>query len=292
MSWSKSFSIAIAFWLIFGSLSRAEQASPENMTQLRADIKAVKTEIQEAKEQDALYSGGLVKSLIALRLATLQHTLAMLEQREKSIVHGVKIQYTIDGKPYNAPADLQEQLARIREELRQSEEKIERQKAEVARYTGGLVLAMSLSTLATTRQSHAMLDQRRVALEYGIPIYVGTVNAGTDQAKANPTAESSAAQKVQEQDWEIVEIDSKVTESNTTWSKFAWKLTLRNKSDRPQVFDAIIEFQDKDGFVVNDDRGYGFSVPPNSEQVFTGYALIDAKVAGNVARINAKASKK
>src|SRR4029077_1535441 len=78
------------------------------------------------------------------------------------------------------------------------------------------------------------------------------------------------------------------TESNDSWSKYAWKLTLRNDSDQLQVFRGTIEFQDSDAFIVDTDNVYDMQVPAKSEQVFTGYALIRAAVAGKVAQTVAK----
>ena len=48
-----------------------------------------------------------------------------------------------------------------------------KQEAEVARYSGGLVKATASVTLATMRQTQAMLDQKRLALKYGLPQFVG-----------------------------------------------------------------------------------------------------------------------
>jgi hypothetical protein len=98
---------------------------------------------------------------------------------------------------------------------------------------------------------------------------------GTDPQKEN-------------REFAIVDIDSRVTESNDVWWKYAWKLTLRNNSVAEHAFKASIEFQDKDGFVVDDDSKYGLVVPPNSEQVFTGCALIRSEVASTVTKTNAK----
>ena len=88
--------------------------------------------------------------------------------------------------------------------------------------------------------------------------------------------------------WQIVSIESRVTESNNVWSRYAWKLTMRNESEQPNVFHGTIEFQDRDGFIVDTSRADNLLVPARSEQVFTGFALIRAEVAGNVARTVAK----
>jgi len=85
----------------------------------------------------------------------------------------------------------------------------------------------------------------------------------------------------------ILGIDSKVTEANTSWSRFAWKLTIRNNTGKGISFKATIEFQDADGFIIDTTRDRGY-LPPNAEETYTGFALINADTAGNVAQTVAK----
>lgn len=42
-----------------------------------------------------------------------------------------------------------------------------------------------------------------------------------------------------------------MTESNNSCGRYAWRLTLANDSQQPMLFDAMIEFQDADGFVID-----------------------------------------
>src|SRR5262249_44826154 len=161
------------------------------------------------------------------RIAILRQTEAMLQQRSKATTFGVSLKYTIDGIPYVPPASASEIQRSVEQEIADNEAKIERQEAETARYSGGLVHSMSLATLATMRQTQAMLDQKRMALKYNLPQYVGFQS---DSASA--TSKSVPKNKIptasNEKNWRIVSVDTRVTESNSTWSKYAWKLTLRN----------------------------------------------------------------
>ena len=142
------------------------------------------------------------------------------------------------------------------------------------------------------RQTQAMLEQKRLALKYGLPQYVG-FHSQADSAPAisrgAPPPEIPTASN--EKDWRIVSVETRVTESNNVWSKYAWKLTLRNESDQPQLFRGTIEFQDSDGFIVDTDNAPDMPVPAKSEQVFTGYALIRAEVVGKVTKTVAKIGK-
>lgn len=91
-----------------------------------------------------------------------------------------------------------------------------------------------------------------------------------------------------DRDWEIIAVDSKVTESNSTWWKYAWTLTRRNNGSTVHGFDATIEFQDKDGFIIDTSRSWPIVVAPNGEETSTAYALTRTPAASNVARTLAK----
>jgi hypothetical protein len=274
----------------------AQSLSPEKATMLKADIAMLDGEIKIAEAEDAKYSGGLIKALIGARLEILRQTKAMLDQRAKASTFGIALKYVVDGKPFTPSLSAKSDLTGIESELAGLKAKIAAQETEVARYSGGLVYAMGLSTLATLHQTEAMLEQKRLAIQYELPQFIG--NAGnpraptTTSSSQSPTVVSSQPpeQKAND-DWEIVSVKTRVTESNTTWSKYAWQLTLRNKSNLTQQFEGTIEFQDKDGFIVDTDDCRGLIVPANSEQVFAGFALVRAEVAGNVAKTVAKVHK-
>ena len=106
---------------------------------LIADISAIQAEIRKAEEDDQKFTGGLVKTLISLRLATLRQTFALLDQRSKAVAVRTTLQYTIDGKPFAPPTDAPAQIAGVEKELADIATRIAKQETEVARYSGGLV---------------------------------------------------------------------------------------------------------------------------------------------------------
>src|SRR5262245_30661154 len=108
---------------------------------LMADISAVQAAIRSAEEEDRLLSGGLVKSLISLRLATLRQTYALLDQRAKAVAARTTLQYSIDGKLFQPPPDAAAQIAALEHDLEEIAAKLASQESEVARYSGGLVRA-------------------------------------------------------------------------------------------------------------------------------------------------------
>lgn len=246
------------------------------------EIAAVRDEITRAEADDAKYSGGLVKAIVGLRLATLRQTLAMLEQRRAASDLNIALRYTVDGKPFVPPSDAAGQLATVEKEIASTRLRIAAAENEVAKYSGGLVLSMALTTLATARQTEAMLDQRRIALTFQLPQFAGLQS----DAKASSTSASPALPDVRL--LEITDSDARVTERNDTWWKFAWKVTVKNMSASAVVVRATMEFLDKDGFIVDTDDGDGMVVPPNGQETASGFALITMPSATTVAKTAAK----
>jgi hypothetical protein len=158
----------------------------QDVSVVQADLTVVQSEIKAAQTEDAQYTGGLVKTLIASRIAVLRQTEAMLQQKLLALKDGVRVQYSVDGRAFNLPASAKQMLADVEHEIGLNEAKIKAQEAEVARYSGGLVQAMALSTLATMRQTQAMLEQKRVALKYELPQYLGFTSATSKEATAVP----------------------------------------------------------------------------------------------------------
>jgi hypothetical protein len=140
---------------------------------VKAEISAVDAQITDAEAENVKYAGGLVKALVESRLATLKQTRALLAQRATADDLNVAIRYTADGKPFTLPDGAAAALAGVEAELEAIKPKIAAAEAEAARYAGGLVQAMSLTTVATMRQSQAMLDQKLVSLKYGLPQFIG-----------------------------------------------------------------------------------------------------------------------
>src|SRR5204863_9052479 len=85
------------------------------------------------------------------------------DQRAHASTFGIALRYTVDGKPFTPPLDPAPQLTSVEADLTTLRANIAKQEAEAARYSGGLSQAMALSTVATSRQTEAMLEQKRRA---------------------------------------------------------------------------------------------------------------------------------
>jgi hypothetical protein len=78
----------------------------------------------------------------------------------------------VDGKPFVLPDGAKQLLPDLKREIAENKRKIEEQEKTVSLYSGGLVQALAVSTLETMRQTQAMLEQRRLAIEYETPQYL------------------------------------------------------------------------------------------------------------------------
>jgi hypothetical protein len=89
--------------------------------------------------------------------------------------------------------------------------------------------------------------------------------------------------------FEIVSVDAKPGESNSSWTRYGWKLTLRNKSSSLLLFDTQVDFVDAQGFPLDHDTEYRIAVRPGESKEVTGEKLIQASIVGRVANVRAKA---
>lgn len=256
---------------------------------IQPELDRISREISEAESENAKLAGGLVKALIEARLATLRQSKAMLEQRKAATDFNVSLRYTVDGKAYSPPANAKEELASIGHEIESMKLKIAAAENEVSKYSGGLVLAMAMSTLATVRQSAAMLDQRRLALTYGLPQYIGTFsNTAPTLPSGGASATAPTSPPTAEEPWDITEVHFGVTERNSTWWKYSWRVGVRNRAAQPIVVRANMQFLNRDGLIVDDDDSDDTRVNPGETVSLTGYDLVTAEVAGNIVKGNAR----
>lgn len=267
---------------------QTEVVQPEKIEGIEEEITRLEKQIRETEAEDQKYSGGLIKALISSQLATLKQTHAMLQQRTKASLFRIGLKYTVDGQPFTPPQDAAVQLGIVERELAELATKIAAAEAEATRYSGGLIQAVSLSTVAQMKQTQAMLDQKRLALKFSLPQYIGFKDgAASTSSDTNTTNKPEKLTMPEEKQWRIVGISSRVTESNSTWWRYAWRLTLANDSQKPMTFNATIEFQDADGFVIDQDSENGL-IPASSEKTFTGYKLVSVPGAAKIEKTMAK----
>lgn len=152
---------------------------------LEAELAQTKQDIDAGTRSAAVYSGGLIKDLISTRLEILKTNQALLEQR----ILAVQSQGSVTVATVTSSID--EGLAsKLSAEIAQAKAGIASAKAEAAQYNGGLIQALKLSTIATSEQTLAMLEQKYLVAKYGLnPIRASALPSSTSSA---PPAISAA----------------------------------------------------------------------------------------------------
>lgn len=156
---------------------------------LRNEIATLEQAVVKARAESGQYSGGMIKALLDSRIQILENTKAMLEQRLAAGNNGIKISYKVDGKEYIPPANKSEIINSLESEALQKSQELANAKKEADKYSGGLARAMALSTVATIQQQLAMLDMKRCALIFDIPLFafIGG-STGTDVGGKTPVS--------------------------------------------------------------------------------------------------------
>jgi hypothetical protein len=112
------------------------------------------------------------------------------------------------------------------------------------------------------------------------------MTAGT----TTPNTLSSIPPPLPAYDVEVVGVDSKVTESNSSWWKCAYTIKIKNNGSSAVSVKAKMQWLDKEGFVIDDDYKYDVYVGVGQTTTVQDYDLIDASVAPNIASTKAEVS--
>lgn len=161
-------------WMVFALVlitgcNQGEQKrklTPEELSlvaELKSQGKAIESDIKEANSELARYSSGLIPTLIQSRVEVLKVNRDLVAQRIMAIEFGAPMTVSVD-KVEPDPALLTE----IEAEMSSLQAEIDKNRQEASRYSGGLILAMKLSTIATQEQSMAMLQSKYLTAKYGI----------------------------------------------------------------------------------------------------------------------------
>lgn len=147
-------------------------SKPPSTEEIDSDIKILNAQLEETNKESSQYAGGLIKSLIDLRVQILSNSKAMLEQKRTGLNRFIKIKYTVDGKIYNRNSDFEKEIESINNEIEEINKKIVEMQNESDLYVGGLIKAMIESNIATMKNTLAFLEQKKLSLKYEIPIYL------------------------------------------------------------------------------------------------------------------------
>jgi hypothetical protein len=102
------------------------------------------------------------------------------------------------------------------------------------------------------------------------------------RAAVAPPVPSSASAEL-----EVISIDTRVTETNDMWSRFAFVLVVKNPGISPARFSAKVQWVDDGGFLVDDRDTGDLQINAGETATYTGYKLIVAGSAPNVKKVRA-----
>lgn len=169
-------------------VASAATAPPSpNITTLQEEATTISRQIEQAQSENEKYSGGLIKTLIDSRIATLKLTKALVDQRITAIKTGAKLKIEVPATPAQP-----DEAAALAKEIESIDQRIEKTQQNADQYSGGLIKAQLLSTIATMQETRALTEQRMLTAKYGLGRPQASGGRNTD-ADVKPTSEQKAS---------------------------------------------------------------------------------------------------
>jgi phage terminase small subunit len=230
----------------------------QSVVELKQELVTVRQDIDDAEKENSAYAGGLIKSLIGLRLEVLKTNEALVEQRIDALEGGARITVVL-----NASKPDPTRAAEIAKDIETQKAKLVEAQTEADRYTGGLVKALAETSVATTKNTLAILQQQYLIAHYGIATPVSAslasapakseseVAARTAQTKSRSEEHQNAS--VAENCLKIGTFDSSVLSTNDVFTELAWKVDVSNSCDHPFGVRVTFTIYDKDDFELDSD---------------------------------------
>jgi hypothetical protein len=97
--------------------------------------------------------------------------------------------------------------------------------------------------------------------------------------------------RVDNDSWYVQVMDYVVIETSAEWTRYGWTVKIKNGIRRPQTFDLVVQFLDKDGLVIESDRLTNETVAAVDEQTMQGNKAIAMPGALEVVKVNVIATR-
>ena len=159
----------------------ASPALAQTVDELRAELSEVESELVEAEAEAARFGDGLLKLLAQGRHEALLLTQAILEGRIQAAESGAPMTVVV---PVLEPDE--ERAAAIFQEMEAAEARVLQAEAEAARYSGGLIQGLALSTAQSERLALSQLRMGYLQAKYGIVFPAGGVFPDLNEVGATP----------------------------------------------------------------------------------------------------------
>jgi hypothetical protein len=167
-----------------------------------------------------------------------------------------------NSKPSSSPTNTELEVLRIKAAGADSSE---RENADLRRQIAGLEARLRECTPASSASTETFT-----------PI---TVPSPTPPQAPTVAAREADAQPV------VTKAEAKATESNKTWTRFSWNVTVSNPSNATVRASVGVEFLDAGGFVVDDDTASTVQIGAGQTMTVRDYDLVTASVAPTVASV-------
>lgn len=159
--------------LIFAGVTAALSAalfvliaeSSPTTAELDADLAVIQREISQAKTRSDAFAGGLIKSLIEVRIEILSSTQALLEAKRASILRRVNLSFHIDGSEFKSKATPEA----IQVDLAVAQKRAAAAEAEAEKYAGGMLLVLQRLKVVTEEVTVAQINSAYYSSKYGLP---------------------------------------------------------------------------------------------------------------------------
>jgi hypothetical protein len=140
------------------------QSDPPTMT-LDEDLAHIEHQLKAAADEEAKYTGGLVLTLVQARTEILRLTESMLQAKKLSWLRRVDLTFTVAGQPVQRQP---EELAKIEQDLRDSDRRVAEAESKAQEYTGGLLQGLQLANVATEQITRSQLLLAYYSTKYGL----------------------------------------------------------------------------------------------------------------------------
>ena len=230
------------------------QLTPEQkqvVTDLRQDLDRIRKDIEQGRKEEAAYNPGLLKTLIGMRLEVLKTNEALIEQRIHALESGARITVVV----HATTAD-PEKAAELAKEIESKRAELAEARAEADKYSGGLLQAVSETSVATTRSTIAMLEQQYFVAKYGLAMPTVSASPASPDARPTPITRSVAPQPESPDPTDCIDIetfDSSVLSVNDVFTELAWKVDIPNTCTEAVRVRVTFTLYDTDDFKLDSD---------------------------------------